>query len=120
IRLISVPAKGTQEPQDDFKGKWEACSPENVGWFSAAAFFFGRELYKNLNVPIGLIHCSWGGSACEAWVKRSVLEADPQYKPLIDSWVETEKNFDPAKAKKDFEKQMAAWPKQAAAAKAAH
>ena len=71
IRLISVPHRGSATPQDDFKGRWVECSPQTVGGFSAAGYFFGRELFKNLNVPIGLIHCSYGGSSCESWVKRS-------------------------------------------------
>ena len=70
IRLLTVPAKGTQEPQHDFQGQWVECSSQTVGGFSAAAYFFGRKLHQELKVPIGLIHCSWGASACEAWVKR--------------------------------------------------
>lgn len=119
IRLLSVPLRGTQEPQAEFQGKWQQCSPESVANFSAAAYFFGRELYKNLNVPIGLIHCSWGGSSCEAWVKRSILEADPQYKELLEKWDRDCENYDPAKVKAAFETQMAKWRKDAAAAKAA-
>ena len=119
IRLVTVPNCGTQEPQSDFKGSWNQCSPETVGGFSAAAYFFGRELYQNLNVPIGLIHCSWGGSACEAWVKRSVLEADPQYKEMLEGWDRNCATFNPEKAKAAYEAQTAKWKKDVAAAKAA-
>jgi len=90
LRVITVPRVGTQEPQDDFKGEWKLCSPDNVYGFSAVGYFFGRVLHQALNVPIGLIHDSWGGSACEAWVPRNLLESDPQYKPLIDRWVRIE------------------------------
>jgi sialate O-acetylesterase len=119
IRLVSVPCKGTQEAQQDFKGQWAECSPKTVGPFSAAAYFFGRKLYKELNVPIGLIHCSWGGSSCETWVKRCVLEADPQYKPLLESWDERVRTYDPEKAKAAWQKQMEGWKKLVAVAKAA-
>jgi sialate O-acetylesterase len=119
IRLLSVPIRGTQEPQSDFEGKWVACNPETVGDFSAAAYFFGRELYQKLNVPIGLIHCSWGGSSCEAWVKRSLLEADPQYKEMLATWDRDCANFDLQKVKATFEAQKAKWAKDVAAAKAA-
>ena len=88
--MITVPRVGTQEPQDDFKGDWSLCSPETVGGFSAVGFFFGRALHQALDIPIGLIHDSWGGSACEAWVPRPLLENDAQYKPLIDRWVAIE------------------------------
>src|SRR5262249_10969817 len=68
IRLISVPQVGTQEPKSDFNGKWQECTPESVGNFSAVGYLFGRQLYQTLGVPIGLINDAWGGSACEAWI----------------------------------------------------
>jgi sialate O-acetylesterase len=113
IRLVSVPAVGTQEPQSDFKGRWAPCSPKTVGGFSAAGYFFGRELYQKLNVPIGLVHCSWGGSSCEAWVNRSRLEADPQYRELLEKWDHDCATFDMYKV------QLDKWKTAAAAAKTA-
>jgi sialate O-acetylesterase len=118
IRLISVPQVGTQEPQDDFKGKWEICSPETAGSFSAVGYFFGRQLHQTLDVPIGLIDDAWGGSACEAWVRRDLLEKDEKYKPLIARWEQTEKNFDEPRAKAAFEKQRADYPAAVTKAKA--
>jgi sialate O-acetylesterase len=93
IRLITVPNRGTQEPQKDFRGKWQVCSPQTVGGFSAVGFFFGRQLHQILGVPIGLINDAWGGSACEAWIPRERLAADPKYKPLLEHWAEIEKNY---------------------------
>jgi len=93
IRLISVPQVGTQEPQIDFKGKWELCSPETVGSFSAVGYFFGRQLYQTLGVPIGLIDDAWGGSACEAWIRRDLLAAEEKYKPLLERWAQMESTF---------------------------
>ena len=99
IRLISVPQVGTQEPQDDFKGKWELCTPQTAATFSAVGYFFGRQLHQTLDVPIGLIDDAWGGSACEAWVRRDLLEKDAKYQPLLARWQQIEQNFDAAKAK---------------------
>ncbi len=93
IRFISVPQVGTQEPQKDFDGKWEVCTPETVRNFSAVGYFFGRQLHKTLDVPVGLIDNAWGGSACEAWIRRDLLAADVKYKPLLDSWAEQEAVF---------------------------
>ncbi len=90
LRMVTVPLVGTQEMKDDFAGDWKLCSPETVNGFSAVGFFFGRVLHQALDIPIGVIHDSWGGSACEAWIPRHLLEADPQYKPLIDKWVKIE------------------------------
>jgi sialate O-acetylesterase len=116
IRLITVPQVGTQEPQADFQGRWEACSPETVGQFSAVGYFFGRQLHETLDVPIGLIDDSWGGSACEAWVRRDLLEADERYEPLIERWATIEQGYPKAKAK--YEEQLAAWKDAAAQARA--
>ena len=49
-------------------------------------YFFGRQLHQTLRVPVGLIDNAWGGSACEAWVNRELLEADKQYAPLLAYW----------------------------------
>lgn len=116
IRLISVPQVGTQEPQSDFKGEWKLCTPENAKEFSAVGFFFGRQLYQTLNVPIGLIDDAWGGSACEAWIARDILAADEKYQPLLARWEQIEKNYPQAKA--DYEKKLAEWKVAAEAAKA--
>jgi sialate O-acetylesterase len=116
IRHISVPQVGLQEPQDDFRGKWEICSPETAGQFSAVGYFFGRQLHETLDVPIGLIDDAWGGSACEAWVRRDLLEKDQKYQPLIARWEQIEKTYDAQRARETFEKQMADY--RAAAEKA--
>ena len=86
VRFISVPQVGTQEPQRDFKGSWAACTPDTVKQFSAVGYFFGRTLHQNLDVPIGLIDDAWGGSACEAWINRDKLKANPRFNDLIKHW----------------------------------
>lgn len=119
LRLISVPQVGTQEPQTNFNGKWEKCNPETVKSFSAVGFYFGQQLHQILDVPVGLIDNAWGGSACEAWVSRDRLEADPQYKELLDKWKATEANYDFDKVMADFNVRLEAWKKKAAAARKA-
>jgi sialate O-acetylesterase len=118
IRLITVPQVGTQEPQYDFKGAWQECSPATVGDFSAVGFFYGRVLHQMLDVPIGLIDNSWGGSAAEAWVRRDLLEKDARFKNLIEGWVAREKDLTNPEAKVKHEKAMADWKAKAAEAKA--
>ncbi len=68
IRLFSVKMAISIKPLDDFDGKWEMCEPNNVAEFSATAYYFGRMLNKVLNVPIGLINASWGGTRIEPWM----------------------------------------------------
>jgi sialate O-acetylesterase len=98
IRLISVPQVSTQEPQKDFRGQWRLCGPDTVGNFSAVGYLFGRELHQILDVPIGLINDSWGGSACEAWIRRDLLAADEKYATLMKRWEQIEKNSASAQA----------------------
>ncbi|NLY02053.1 MAG: sialate O-acetylesterase [Rhodopirellula sp.] len=67
IRHITIPRVAQPFPVDDVRADWEVCSPETVGGFSAAAYFFGRTLHQELDVPIGLINSSWGGTRIEPW-----------------------------------------------------
>ena len=87
IRLFLVTWAKAAQPASNVKGKWKPCSPQSVaadGWggFSAAAYFFGRQLHKDLKVPIGLIDTTWGGTPAEFWTSRKALEANPILKPL--------------------------------------
>jgi sialate O-acetylesterase len=84
LRLITVPNVSKTTPQDNFNGKWEPCTPQNVRWFSAVAFFFGRKLHQDLKVPVGLIHCSWGGSSCETWINPDVVAKIPEFAKILE------------------------------------
>ena len=67
IRHIKVPRIPKGFPQNDVDATWTVCSPETVGGYTAAGYFFGRKLHIELNVPIGLINSSWGGTRIEPW-----------------------------------------------------
>jgi sialate O-acetylesterase len=99
IRLVRVKELGSQEPLHDFEGEWKVCDPSSAAGFSAVGYFFGRELQDQLNVPIGLIDNSWGGSSCEAWIRRDRMEGNPEYEGLLNKWDDMVKNFDEAKWK---------------------
>jgi sialate O-acetylesterase len=109
IRLITVPHVGTQEPQKDFKGEWQQASAQSVKEFSAVGYYFGKQLQETLDVPVGLVDISWGGSACEAWIERSLLAGDERFKPLHDYWVEFEKTYDFQKKKTEWQEQVKKW-----------
>lgn len=83
IRLLQIPNRGTQEPQDNFDGQWEVCSPETIPTFSAVGYFFGRRIHQSTGVPIGLVRNAWGGSAIEAWIDRETLEAGGEFANLL-------------------------------------
>jgi sialate O-acetylesterase len=67
IRLLHVPKLQTKSPGKDVVATWKVCTPQNVPGFSAALYYFGVRLQKELDVPIGLINSSWGGSPIEPW-----------------------------------------------------
>ena len=92
IRLFSVEPHASAKPLSDFNKTipWDCCSPETVKDFSAIAFFFGRELGKKIDVPIGLIKISWGGTRCEAWTSRKAMDAVPALSPLLKHWDEND------------------------------
>jgi sialate O-acetylesterase len=67
IRLVTTPREALMKPRKDLDLKWLACSPSTVPGFSAVGYHFGRSLYEKLDVPIGLINSSWGGTKIEPW-----------------------------------------------------
>lgn len=73
IRLFSVKNEWSKELKNDVSGEWMLHSSKNVGNFSAAAYFFGNLLEEQLDVPIGLINCSWSASKIESWMDRETL-----------------------------------------------
>jgi sialate O-acetylesterase len=81
IRLFTVPRSSKTELQKDAKtSQWLEASPESVAKFSATGYYFGRMLNQKLNVPIGLIHCSYSGSSIQAWMDAKSLKAFPEIK----------------------------------------
>lgn len=87
IRLFTVPNRSSGMPEANVSGaKWNVCSPNNAANFSAVGFFFGRELYRRLKVPIGLINTSWGGTLAEAWTSREGLSGDPAVRDIVENF----------------------------------
>jgi len=90
LRLFTVQKKVGYEPKRLLPGsKWDVCTPETVaagGWagFSATGYFFGRELLRDQQVPIGLIHTSWSGTVAEAWVSGEALATMADFKPAVE------------------------------------
>ena len=93
IRLFTVLTKASPKPLDDVTGSWTECSPNTIKKFSAVAYFFGRDLYQKLNVPIGLISSSWGGTKAEAWTSQQVLEENPDFLSLLENDAKNEKGY---------------------------
>ncbi len=99
IRHFFVEHEVTMAPQTDLKsGEWKICNEENVGNFTAVGFFFARELHQKLNVPIGLLHSSWGGSQAEGWISKEAMLTNDELKlyaeNLPKTWEEADANLD--------------------------
>ena len=77
IRVATIQKVGAQEPQDRVPGKWQECTIENAAEFSACGYFFATTLTDLLNVPVGIINCSWGGSCVEGWMPKDTLLTYP-------------------------------------------
>ncbi len=102
IRMINFPNVGSQEPVwTHGNSSWMVCSPETVGQFSAVGYFFGRQLHETLDVPIGLVNNSWGGSACDSWIDRKLIDGDNRFDGLSKRWVDAEANIEKLAAMKN-------------------
>jgi sialate O-acetylesterase len=88
IRLFKVEKTFADAPQEDCNGSWSSCQAETVRGFSAVAYYFGRSLHRELNVPVGLIQTCWGGTPAEAWTRHEVLAGDADLKPIVGRFEE--------------------------------
>lgn len=83
IRHIKIPKRPNGFPQNDVEAEWTVCSPDTVGNYTAVGYFFGRKLHKDLDVPIGLINSSWGGTRIEPWTPPCGFAAVPKLSDIL-------------------------------------
>ncbi|OGV39623.1 MAG: hypothetical protein A2020_02855 [Lentisphaerae bacterium GWF2_45_14] len=101
IRQIKINTKTALYPKDDVSSsKWTPASPQTVAFFTAAGYFFAREIAKEADVPVGLINTSWGGTRIEPWISEAGFRKIPELKSIseqVDGWISTtetgKKNF---------------------------
>ncbi|MBQ9667205.1 MAG: 9-O-acetylesterase [Prevotella sp.] len=88
IRLLQVRKNTSPQPLADMEtnlgGGWQKCSAESVKEFSATGYFFGRDIHKYRNVPVGLIDASWGGTFIEPWTSAEALRLHPDMQEALD------------------------------------
>lgn len=80
IRFFQIPRTASDYPQDDLRAEWKVCDSNSLKAFSAIGYYFGKKLQQELDVPIGLINSSWGGTPAETWTPAPVIEADATLK----------------------------------------
>jgi len=119
LRMFTATGPAAKEPQADCPGSWAVCSPETVGRFSAAAYFFAREVHQTLNLPVGVIHSSVGGTPIESWIPAQAQHEMPELKGFFESAEKPVAKGNDEALKKRYEKQLESWKKEAADAKAA-
>ena len=87
IRHIKIPHRPSATSEKDVtpeRGGWEVCSPETVGSFTGVGYFFARNLLDELDVPIGLLGCNWGGTRIEPWTTPSGFKSVPALKEIAE------------------------------------
>jgi sialate O-acetylesterase len=83
IRQFYVPLKYAKNKVDDVHGKWSVCSPQTVSDFSAVGYFFAKNLYMNLNVPVGILFSAFGGTPAEDWMSYEALASNPAISHIV-------------------------------------
>ncbi|NOY78525.1 MAG: 9-O-acetylesterase [Calditrichaeota bacterium] len=111
IRLFQVEKTMSTRPDSVVRSDgWKVCSPETVPEFSAAAYFFGRNLSEKLHVPIGLIESAWGGTVVEAWTSAASLDTFPEFTKILQEMKTGQ--FSKDRIFTVYQKKLAGWRKQ--------
>lgn len=116
IRELKIAQAVADSPQTTARGQWRACSPATASNFSAAGYFFARDIHRSRGVPVGIVNASVGGSLIDAWASASVLAASPAGQASLRRWQEALDAYPERKAAYDAE--LAAWEKAKADAAA--
>lgn len=117
IRQIKIGRMLADEPRGEFKATgWQAAMPSHVGYFTAAGYFFARDVHRQTGVPIGLINCTWSGTAIEPWMSEMALASKPEFAVVAERWRADLAAYPARRAA--FESTLAAWREREAAAKA--
>ncbi|HRE80924.1 MAG TPA: sialate O-acetylesterase [Opitutaceae bacterium] len=110
IRHFKVALTVADKPQTSVSGSWTVCSPATVSLYSAVGYYFARELQRNLDVPIGIITCAFGGSAVEAWLSEEAFAKDESLSAVSRRWTETVAGVTPLQ-RLDYERARERWKK---------
>jgi sialate O-acetylesterase len=108
LRLINIGRKESFSPiEDAITNGWKESTPENSKWFSAVAYFFGRRLFNELNVPVGLIVSSYGGSPIQSWIPYYILNENEVYKEEVS--LRNEEVKASQQSEEEYVKNMSEW-----------
>ncbi len=105
IRLFTIKKDYSSKPLQEAVDvtKWEACTPTSINKFSAVAYFFGRKLHEDLNVPIGLVWSAYGGTTIESWISKEGLAGEETFGEAAAKIEQRDLNAEVKKANKSFD-----------------
>lgn len=106
IRYYKVPRKFYPE-QEVSKASWNVCSPQTASEFSAIAYYFARNIHKELNIPIGIIQTPVGGTTAEAWTSRALLMSDKDFRPIVQHYDSIVNSYGPDGYEKLYKRYVA-------------
>lgn len=118
IRMFTVEEVATDSLKKDTKGEWQEANPQNARYFSAIAYYYGREIFEKTGFPVGFINSTWGGTPAESWTRKDVLKTDPDLKVMVDRFEKQQADY--PRAMKDYETALAKWNADTADAKIHH
>ena len=96
IREYYVPLKYAADRVDDINSQWSVCSPQTVADFSAVGYFFAKNLYSKLKVPVGIVFSAFGGTPAEDWTSKAALEGNPELTDLVKNYDKATTDYKPA------------------------
>ncbi len=108
LRCVRVDRQESDTPVDRVTTSgWKPATPENVGGFTAVGYFFARDIYLKLGIPVGIVHSSWGGTPIEAWMSPMALGGNSASRVVNERWRELVAAYPTAKAA--YDTRIAAW-----------
>jgi sialate O-acetylesterase len=117
IRHVKIARTVAERPADTVETTgWQPASPQTAGKFTAVGYFFARDLYQKLGIPIGLVNSSWGGTPIESWLSPAALASDPSFHVVAERWAQDLAAY--SSAKPVYDRWLADWRKGEADAKA--
>ncbi|MGV3614395.1 MAG: sialate O-acetylesterase [Fimbriimonas sp.] len=111
LRMFTIARRAPEKPAGDVDGFWMPATSESAVFFSAVGYWFGNDLRKWLNVPVGIIHASWGGTPAEAWTRRESLLENGSLAYLVKDYLANLKDYPQRRAV--YEKQLAEYKQRA-------
>ncbi|MEX1115053.1 MAG: sialate O-acetylesterase [Akkermansiaceae bacterium] len=114
IREMKVNKVSVDAPSPTFSGEWLRATPDTVSSFSSVAYHFAKDIHLALDVPVGIINSSWGGTPVEAWMSPAALASDPAFAVTGERWAKTVAEY--PKKKAQYDTALAAWEAEKAAA----